>query len=205
MIEKLKQEMERQGINARQLSTRAKLGSSFIYDLLSGRSANPTTNKMTSIADALGVSLSDLLSDTSNSNIKNSYGDFISVPLFINPHTEEILISDNYLFKEKWVIEHLKIMPENLRIVIVSGDGMHPIIHNGDLVLIDKSCTTPIKSGIFILSSNLSNIARRLEFVPGNCMDQVFITPDNPKYTAHTCNISDLQIIGRVVWISREL
>jgi len=206
MITKLKLEMERQGISARELSSMANVGSSFIYDLLSGRSANPTTKKISAIANALGVSLSYLLSGSKNTTEQTSlYSDFISVPLLINSNDKNIIKSDSYLFKKAWVTERLKTMPENLNMVIVSGDGMYPSIKNSDIALVDNSCKTPIESGIFILLNNSITIARRMEFVPINGTGEVFIYPDNPKYKSYTCNISELEIIGRVVWTARAV
>ena len=206
MIEKLKQEMARQGINARELSMRANLGSSFIYDLLSGRSTNPTTNKMVSIANALGVSLSDLHSGQQGISIANkSYENFFAIPFFVSNTVENKTTPDNYLFNKEWVLENLKTSPETLRMVMVSGDGMYPFINNKDMVLIDIACKTPMKSGVFILLSNSIAIARRIEFVPEKSSGNVMVFPDNPKYSMHSCHISDLDILGRAVWVAREI
>lgn len=61
--------MLERGINARKLAIEANLGASFVYDLLSGKSVNPTFSRIKSIAAVLNVSPSYILSDD---NIQNA-------------------------------------------------------------------------------------------------------------------------------------
>ena len=46
LIERLRIAMERAQVNARELAETAEVGRSFVYDVLSGKSLNPTTHKL---------------------------------------------------------------------------------------------------------------------------------------------------------------
>lgn len=201
MLERLRQEMARHDINARELSIRANIGRSFVYDLLSGRSPNPTTKKLTSIAEALGVSLQYLISGPS------SHGDYIDVPLLTNSlqNNDDNVTCKSYLLNKKWIATNLKTAPENLRMVIINSDAMSPTINNNDAVIIDISSKVPVKSGMFILQNNANMIARRMEFVLGKLPKQVFISPDNNKYVPYSCNIDEINVLGRIIWLAREV
>src|SRR3954463_9843442 len=59
--QRLKLEMKRRGITSAELAKRADVKTSFIYDIISGKSANPSTVKLARVAQGLGVSLSSLV------------------------------------------------------------------------------------------------------------------------------------------------
>src|SRR5690349_12741265 len=58
--QRLRLEMKKQGISSAELARRAELKTSFLYDVISGKSANPSTVKLARVADALGISLAYL-------------------------------------------------------------------------------------------------------------------------------------------------
>lgn len=201
MLERIRKEMVRNNINARDLSIRANIGRSFVYDLLSGRSPNPTTKKLATIANALGVSLQYLISGSSVDS-----EDFITMPLSLNAlKNSDKGIWDRYLLNKKWIASNLKVAPENLRMVVVNGDCMFPTVNHQDMVMVDVSSRVPTKAGIFMLQNGEAMIARRVEFVPGKVQKQVCISPDNSKYVPYTCDIDEVNIVGRVVWLAREV
>ena len=61
IIHNLKNFMQMRAVNSRELAKRAQVRPSFIYDILSGKSANPSSVKLSKVAQALSVTLSDLV------------------------------------------------------------------------------------------------------------------------------------------------
>ena len=68
LAKRLKIEMDRKDLNARELAELAGLGSSLAYDILSGKSTNPTTKKLSAVAKVLGVSVLYLMHGEESSN-----------------------------------------------------------------------------------------------------------------------------------------
>lgn len=208
MIERLREEMTRLGINARELSQRANLGQSFVYDLLSGKSSNPTTKKLSSIAEALGVGMPYLVYGANNNN--TTYGkdeSFIAIPMILsnNPEDKNRHIYKNFLFHKDLLTENVSKRPESLRMVVIKENNLHPIICEGDTVLVDTSCKLPSKPGVFVIVSGESMVARHVEYTPDQNLTQVFVSKDTSKYSPHTCDVADIEVVGRVVWVSRNL
>ena len=58
---KLRDEMEKAGLNASSLAKKAKVNATGIYDILSGKSKNPRSDTIVKISEALGVPVSDLM------------------------------------------------------------------------------------------------------------------------------------------------
>src|SRR5690348_4227352 len=59
--QRLKFEMKKRGVTSADLAKRADVKTSFIYDIISGKSANPSTVKLARVAENLGVSLTYLV------------------------------------------------------------------------------------------------------------------------------------------------
>ena len=61
MRERIRAEMDAQGLNAKELSLRAKLSETYVRDLLEGRSQDPKLSKVLAVAQALGKDLAWLV------------------------------------------------------------------------------------------------------------------------------------------------
>jgi transcriptional regulator with XRE-family HTH domain len=61
MRERIRTEMDAQGVTAKELARRAKLNETYIRDLLEGRSQDPKLSKILAVAHALGKDLSWLV------------------------------------------------------------------------------------------------------------------------------------------------
>lgn len=61
--------MWEKGINARNLAMAAKTGRSFVYDILSGKSADPTITRLRRIAVALETTVEELMGGSLNLKI----------------------------------------------------------------------------------------------------------------------------------------
>ncbi len=222
MIERLKAQMRQQGINARELAERANVGRSFVYDILNGKSTNPTTRKLAAIAGILGVTSDYLLTgQQSNDNVeaidgasgkapaRQAYVSISSIAVEASMGggalvTEE-LEEEPYYFRRSWIRRALGVSPKDLRIIAVRGDSMEPLLHEGDAVLMDLTQTHPDPAGIFALFDGVGLVVKRLDIVCNAEQPLVRIASDNPNYAPYERSLEEIKVIGRVVWFAREL
>ena len=94
---------------------------------------------------------------------------------------------------------------ENLRLVTVRGASMSPDLEDGDTILIDLGQYDPRPSGIFVLDDGHGLVVKRLEFVPHDEEARVRILSSNADYVPYRRKLSDIRIIGRVIWMARPL
>lgn len=217
LVERLRGHMEQSQINARELAERAEVGRSFVYDILNGKSTNPTTQKLASVAKVLGVSVSTLLygEDALTGQqgvdvVSEEVRDMVTVSSIAVEAsmgggtlvTEEVE-DKPFFFRKSWIRERLKVSPSELRVIRVRGDSMQPALSEGDVVLVDLTRARPSPPGIFVLFDGQGLMVKRLELLPTG--GQVRVISDNPSYSAYTANPEDIRIIGRVVWYAREM
>ena len=215
LIERLRIAMERAQVNARELAETAEVGRSFVYDVLSGKSLNPTTHKLSAVANSLGVSMSYLLygeeswGGGKHPKTEQKSSDILSIASLAveNSATGVALVTQEredkpFFFHRNWVKQKLNANPSDLRVVDVKGDSMSPTLSEGDTVLINLKENTPSPPGVFVLFDGFGLVLKRLELQPDGAVQ---ILSDNLNYAPHTRLLSDINIIGRVVWIGREL
>ena len=63
--------MERRGINAAELARRAKMNSTGVYDILKRKSNNPRLDTLAKLAEALDVSLVEIISQPSDDEMRS--------------------------------------------------------------------------------------------------------------------------------------
>ncbi len=215
LIERLRIAMERAQVNARELAENAEVGRSFVYDVLSGKSLNPTTHKLSAVANSLGVSMSYLLygeeswgggKHPKTEQKSNEILSIASLAVETSAAGASMVTQERddkpFFFNRNWVKQKLNANPNELRVVDVKGDSMAPTLSEGDTVLINLKETTPSPAGIFVLFDGFGLIVKRLELQPDGTVQ---ILSDNLNYAPHTRPLTDINIIGRVVWIAREV
>ena len=209
MIKRLKEQMRISGLNARQLSLKANVGKSFIYDILSGKSTNPTTKKIQAVADALGVSLPYLMHDSCNDNLKNAdeyvFIKNLSPEDFNDLQKNSTCKKTRISFKKDRINNSPYTNPENIRTVTIDGDYMEPTLLNGDITLVGISKKTPTPPGIYILYDGLGLVVKRLESIKKSNESLIRVTADNKNYKSYECSLSELNIIGRIIGFSRAV
>jgi transcriptional regulator with XRE-family HTH domain len=214
LADRLKEAIRKKGYNASELAKKADLRPSFIYDILNGKSQNPSTSKMAHICQLLGTDLSYLMGLEQNEMApmaENSDYLRIHSKLVVQnrdgekPELQEQQ-SDPYYFRRSWVEDKLQSKAEHLRIVKVEGDAMEPSLYHDDIILIDVSKQLPSPPGIFVLFDGMGLIVKRLEVAPSaEGEPHVRILSDNPQYQAYERSLADANMIGRVVWFAREM
>lgn len=213
---RLKNAIKNNGMNAAELSRLSGLKPSFIYDILNGKSTNPSTAKIAKISSILNVELSYLLGiediPTKPSSDKSEFvmvssiltttnnDDKNSTPKILDEHEGE-----PYYFRSSWVHDRLNTKAENLRMVFVQGDSMEPTLCQGDMVLVDVTKKNPSPPGIFVIFDGMGLVVKRLEFIPNSNPASVRVLSDSPQYHPYERQIEETEIIGRVVWFAREI
>lgn len=216
--QRLKLEMKKRGISSVELAAKADVKTSFLYDVISGKSANPSSIKLARVAESLGVSLSYLAgtSDTPNEGYQFALppeaAEWLSIPrVSVNiENGSPCIVTKTYTdepmrFKKEWVKRNLNAAPEALRLFSLQGDSMHPTLCAGDTVLIDSSQKVPSPPGLFLLFDGLALLVKRLEPIPPAEARRVKVISDNDRYAAYETSIEESSVVGRVVWFARSV
>ncbi len=213
LIRNLKTAMHQQNINALELAKQADLKPSFIYDILNGKSTNPSTTRLARLAEVLEISLTDLLGlEESYSRPRQPGADYVMISSILVAASAgggsavlEEKEGDPYYFRRSWVRDRLSARPEDLRMIFVAGDSMEPTLCQSDMILVDITKKSPSPPGIFVLFDGFGLVAKRIEFLSNSKPPSLRIISDNPQYLPYDRAVSEVQIIGRVVWFSREI
>jgi len=212
--QRLKREMKQRNITSAELAKRAEVKTSFIYDVVSGKSANPSTVKLARVAHTLGISLSSLVAPAESyagQGVTPAHSPVaiarINVRLVRNGNKTLVCEDEAELhyFRADWLSQRLAAKPNDLRMIYISGDSMEPSLYHNDLVMMDtskKDCSPP---GIFVLFDGVGLVTKRLEYLCNNKPPTIRIISDNAKYSPYERSADEMYIIGRVVWFAREI
>jgi len=110
--------------------------------------------------------------------------------------------STTYAFRRTWLQSKGKL--ENFVLFAVRGDSMDPTITDGDLVLIDRSKKQVVAGTIYTLRTKNAIMVKRLQPTGAT---RVKVMSDNKLYDSYEIDLDtgDIEIIGQVIWIGREL
>lgn len=212
--DRLREEMSKKGFNMKSLSKKAKLGDTYVRDLLV-RDREPSLAKAQKICAALEVPLSKIFGAWDGSIDDLDEEECLPVPVVdgyipvgrydasfsMGPGS---LIADEpeplgyWVFEEQWLRALSAVSPDRLAVVKVDGDSMTPTLFGGDLVLVDRSKTKPNNEGIYAIKVGDTAWVKRISI---NLKSQkVRVLSDNPLVPKQPeMREEDLAIIGRVI------
>ena len=107
-----------------------------------------------------------------------------------------------YSFRSDWLSEKGK--PENMVLMDIFGNSMEPELKDGDTVLIDMAQKAILAGAIYAVGLDDTIMVKRLEKRP----DKLVLFSDNKDYPPIYFKgeeINNVHIIGKVIWICREL
>lgn len=189
-------------------ATRVGVPQPTLSKYLKGAGTSPRLDISAHLARAAGVTLEWLVWGQGDGP---QGADFIKVPRY----AVELAAGDGRWNEARQWVEDIPFTPEFFRRVLnrssaaglsileARGDSMFPTVHDGALVLVDES-QQRIADGIFAFV--LDGDARLKRF--RRSMSGLTIISDNPAYPAEeidTSQLSALQIIGQVLWVSQAL
>jgi phage repressor protein C with HTH and peptisase S24 domain len=113
-------------------------------------------------------------------------------------------IERRYAFRSDWI--NTKGQPSQMVLMRVAGDSMEPQIFNEDVVLVDQSQTTPRAGGLFAVGVEDLVYLKVVDAVPGKFILKSYNEAYAPLEIDARGDLADgIRIIGRAVWIGREL
>lgn len=107
-----------------------------------------------------------------------------------------------YSFRGDWL--RRKGRPEAMVLMDVVGNSMEPELHHGDMVLIDQSQNAVVAHGVYAVGVEDTVLVKRVEKRPG----ALVLLSDNHDYAPIVLSgdeLDGLRVIGRVIWLGREM
>lgn len=120
---------------------------------------------------------------------------------FNGDHPPEIL--SRIPFPEDFLMENLNAKGQDLFCTKVIGDSMEPFARSGDLIIVDRSKTTP-GDGYYVLNIDGALLFKKIQFIPG----RLRVISENADYETYTLTQEDavnVTIIGRAIFCMRYL
>lgn len=112
-------------------------------------------------------------------------------------------IEQFYAFRSDWL--NRKCSPGKCVVMDVAGDSMDPIIKDKDIVLIDKGQDEVIAGNIYAIGIDDGVLVKYVDKEPG----MYVFRSANQAYSSIRVDLNDeslnVRIIGRVLWMGREL
>jgi hypothetical protein len=108
----------------------------------------------------------------------------------------------NLSFRRDW-LAHEKLAPNDLQVCLVDGDSMEPTLYDDDVILVDTSSGSldKLENGkVYALVYKDAPAVKRIYFQE---FGKISLRSDNPNFEPEVIpeeSISQLRIIGRVVW-----
>jgi phage repressor protein C with HTH and peptisase S24 domain len=107
---------------------------------------------------------------------------------------------DSFRFSRAWLREQ-GLTNAQLSAIRVQGDSMEPVLHDGDEILVDRAQRT-LRDGIHVVRLGDALMVKRLAAAgPGRAT----LLSQNYAYPPVEVSLSELEIVGRVVWKSGRL
>jgi len=114
-------------------------------------------------------------------------------------------VEDTLTFKRSWLVEELRVKPEDLALVHVDGESMEPTLRPGDLILVHRKDQL-VRDGIYLVRIDDALLVKRLQRLPGGKLQ---VISDNPAYKPFEVDLADegkgIAVIGRIIWSGRRM
>ncbi len=135
--------------------------------------------------------------------------DFVLIPIarnHLSPSGEIELTGEGKVqlaFRRDWLRRAGDLNPESLILLKVPDNTMDPTLLEGDMVLVDQSKKTVEIDSLYALKFENRILVRRLQIDPAS--GEIIIIADNEKYHPLRINKEKLQVLGKLIWLGREI
>ena len=102
---------------------------------------------------------------------------------------------DAFRFSRRWLREH-GLEPAQLSAIRVMGDSMDPLLRDGDEILVDRTPRT-FREGVHVIRLGEALHVKLLQAVPPVGLRLI---SKNAAYEPVEVSMSDVDVVGRVVW-----
>lgn len=107
-------------------------------------------------------------------------------------------------FRHKW-LKFRGLNQNDLVMVYAKGDSMEPTISSNNTLMVDTSQKVPEDGGIYVIHHDGHLLVKRTQYAPGQ---GVWLISDNKQYEKLLVNIEEtpeMDVVGKVVWIGRDM
>jgi hypothetical protein len=87
----------------------------------------------------------------------------------------------------------------------IVGRALAPDLMPGDRVLIDRRAIEPIQPGFFAVDEGIGLTGRVVEYIPGSEPRRYRIRSNDQRALPYDVDANKIDILGRIVWMSRSL
>lgn len=192
IAERLRHSMQSRGLSSAQLARKAGVNTSFLYDLLRGKSHNPSIVRLSKVAEVLDVSLSYLVEENPGVVPEmpgESFGHYVDIPFIGDEHQHH---PATIRFHRQWLEDQQMGLPQDLRLYKLKHNEMKSGLQKGSLVIVNVRLPKRRTNGIFLLHEK-------------GVWKVCYLEAADNSYSIHTRLIADGAIIGRIVWESRRV
>lgn len=102
---------------------------------------------------------------------------------------------DAFRFSRRWLREN-GLEPAQLSAIRVMGDSMDPLLRDGDEILVDRT-PRPFREGVHVIRLGEALHVKLLQAVPPG---RLRLISKNAAYEPVEVEMSDVDVVGRVVW-----
>jgi phage repressor protein C with HTH and peptisase S24 domain len=152
------------------------------------------------LADFFGVAEAELGAPEENSSMPR--GEWVEIPRLAleasagpGATAAEEIPFDAFRFSRRWLREH-GMEPAQLSSIRVMGDSMDPLLRDGDEILVDRT-PRPFREGVHVVRLGEALHVKLLQAVPPASLRLI---SKNPAYEPVEVAMSDVDVVGRVVW-----
>ena len=209
---RLRESFAGESVNA--FAKKCGIGESSLRSYLSG--SFPSIDRAAMIARAAGVSLEWLvtgygpvipdLSEAASELEKEfalipGYNIQVAAGNGIVPESEQA--TRKLAFRHKW-LKYRGLKEKDLVLVFAKGDSMEPVISDNNTLMIDTSKQRLEDGSIYVIRNNEHLVVKRIQ----NTLKGFILISDNKEYERVEVSYNeadDLQVIGKVVWIGKDL
>lgn len=206
------------GDNISAFSRKSGLSESLLRKYSSG--SIPGLGKAAAIAKAANVNLLWLATgegpkDVDAGSIKPTKGadttEFAFIPGYdvqvsagtgVSPDGEQA--TRRLAFRHRW-LKYRGLNEKDLVMVFTKGDSMEPTISDGNTLMVDTSDTSPQDGAIYVIRNDGHLLVKRTQVAVGQ---GIWLISDNKEYDRQLVQFDetpDLEVIGRVVWIGKDI
>ena len=103
---------------------------------------------------------------------------------------------------DRATLDGLGIRSTSLALIQADGDSMAPMIEHGDRIMVDEADRRVSSGGgIYVIRLDGALMVKRISRV----RERMTIISDNPAYPRLAVRAREVEVIGKVVWLSRAL
>lgn len=101
------------------------------------------------------------------------------------------------------LLRQLGVRPQAASMIRVEGDSMEPLLADGDEILVDRDRSeVRARGGIFVIRIDGALMVKRLRPAAGGGLE---VVSENPAYPPRRYAPGEVEVVGRVAWMSRAL